>query len=91
MTTTALAGGIRLADPAPDDLALPSHRVRPGTPDDVLPRFRAPVWRLSYMMHKDTARAQSVNWTRCPEPFRASLMRVGWAAVEHPGPRGHVE
>ncbi|MFD5782637.1 hypothetical protein [Streptomyces sp. NPDC126933] len=86
MTTTALAGGIRLADPAPQDLVLPSHRVRSGVPDDVLPRFCELVWRLSYMMHKDTARAQSVNWARCPEPFQASLMRVGWAVLNIPAP-----
>ncbi|WP_129265673.1 hypothetical protein [Streptomyces sp. M3] len=81
MTPTALAGGIRLADPAPHDLVLPSYRVRSGVPGDVLPRFRALVWRLSYMMHKETARSQSVNWTRCPEQFRVSLMRVGWAVL----------
>lgn len=86
MTTTALVGRIRLVDPAPDDLVLPSHRVRSGVPDDVLPRFCELVWRLSYMMRKETVKAQIVNWARCPEPFRASLMRVGWAVLNVPAP-----
>ncbi|WHM36280.1 hypothetical protein [Streptomyces sp. BPTC-684] len=86
MTTTALAGGIRLVDPAPHDLVLPSHRVRSNVPDDVLPRFFELVWRLSYMIHKDTVKSQIVNWARCPEPFQASLMRVGWAVLNIPTP-----
>ncbi|MFE1091626.1 hypothetical protein ACFW5K_30600 [Streptomyces albidoflavus] len=86
MTTTALADGIRLADSAPHDLVLPSHRVRSNVPDNVLPRFCELVWRLSYMMHKDTVNTQIVNWARCPEPFQASLMRVGWAVLNIPAP-----
>ncbi|MER5744795.1 hypothetical protein ABT097_16185 [Streptomyces sp. NPDC002225] len=86
MTSTALADGIRLADPAPHDLALPAHRVRSNIPEDQLPRFRDLTWRLSCMTHKDTVKPEIVNWARCPEPLRASLMRVGWAVMNIPAP-----
>ncbi|KAF5994537.1 hypothetical protein [Streptomyces sp. WAC00263] len=86
MTTSSLTDGIFLADPASHDLVLPSHRVRPGVPDDRLPRFGQLVWRLSSMIHKETARQQSVNWAHCPEPLRASMMRVGWAVLNIPAP-----
>lgn len=80
------AGEFILVDPAPDTLVLPSHRLRPGIDPDRLPRLRDEVWLLSYMMRKETVRPQIVNWGKCSEAFRASLMRVGWAVLNIPTP-----
>ncbi|MFJ9756661.1 hypothetical protein [Streptomyces sp. NPDC101149] len=77
---------LSLVDPVPEDLVFPRQRVRPGMPDEELPRFRDTRWPLSFLNHGETVNSSIIEWARCPESFRASMMRGAWAVLNMPAP-----